>query len=337
MKFKLFATALLLGTGIVTSAGCASRADAEDPEAEASTTSEAELNRYSEALVGAYHGDFATTPPSIEGLVLRSDRTYFADVDTGIRCVMAPCPSHVRVEGKFYATRSYLYLGADGEETGGIKGWYRYDLDQGHKLVLRRLGRSNWEQSLSPEGSYCKEASDCANQGIIHIMGGIGIQCVGDWKCNSDATCSFECGKTDVVWPTNATQLVAQNHGGGFTPPPPPGSNCAFGAAKYTLDVATKSLEWERCEFIDWNQPMTQVTGSKTLTAAEYAQVEAGIKEVSISEQNACGADKPMLSLYVSTPTGTTEYKDDFYSCWGNGPFVSNIEAVFSAMREVTK
>ncbi|MCA9161065.1 MAG: hypothetical protein KDA72_22195, partial [Planctomycetales bacterium] len=234
---------------------------------------------------------------------------------------------------------SYLYLKPSEGDGAGIKGWYRYDLDQGQKLGLRRLGRTNWQESLAPEGSYCKHAADCNNQGMIHIMGDVGVQCVGDWACNADNTCSFECGTVGTeIWPINSTKLVAQNHGGGFTPPPPAGSNCAFGAAKYTLDVATKSLDWEVCEFVDWNTPMTMATGHKTLTANEYATVEAGVKQVAISTQDMCGADKPMLSISVTTPAGTKEYQDDFYACnGGNHTYVSNIEAVFGAMREVTK
>ena len=43
----------------------------------------------------------------------------------------------------------------------------------------------------------------------------------------------------------------------------------------------------------------------------------------------------PYMTLDVTTPAGQTTYTDDFYSCMGGGgPFVENIDGVFSALRQ---
>jgi hypothetical protein len=139
-----------------------------------------------------------------------------------------------------------------------------------------------------------------------------------------------------AVWPADAKTLVAQTNGGGFTPPPPPGSNCNIGAAKYSLDIATKKLAYSQCKFVDWNTPLTTVSGNKTLTAAQVAKVDAAMDNVAITTETICGADKPLLTITVSSPSqGTKTFKDSFYSCDGNGPYVDNIDGVFGAFRDI--
>jgi hypothetical protein len=142
-------------------------------------------------------------------------------------------------------------------------------------------------------------------------------------------------GKTSGVLPADATKLVAHTGGGGFTPPPPPGSECAIGAADYQLTIATRKIVWETCEFKSWDQPLTKARGERTLTQAEASKVLAAARSVKIATQQMCGADKPLLTITVSTPTSSVTYKDDFYSCFGAGPFVENIDAVFGAFRDV--
>ncbi len=142
---------------------------------------------------------------------------------------------------------------------------------------------------------------------------------------------------TNEVWPSDATTLVAQDHGGGFTPPPPAGSSCGFGAAKYTLNVASKKVSWEVCVFIDWNTPMSKKTGTTSLSAAQLDKINKAMDDVEVTHEDICGADKPMLTLSVSsTSQGTKTYKDSFYSCQKDGTYVTNIDGVFTAFREVT-
>jgi len=341
MNFKLAAGALLLGLISVAAQGCAADSTdaADDGDAEEAAASQDELNAAASKLVGAYHGDGGSArPPRFDGLVLSADGSFFADVDTGIRCFRAPCPSEVRLKGHYTATKSYLRLTADpGSAPSDYYGRYKYTHVK-DELTLTRTGSlwNGWSAKLAKELSYCSEPTDCNSQGLIHPM------CWGGWTCgNAQASnvCSYKCGIVPVntsLYPADATQVVAWDHGGGFTPPPPAGSQCAVGAQKYTLDVATQKVDYETCKLTNWQTPLTKVTGSKTLSATELKKVTDALSGLKKSTSNICGADKPLLDVAItSASNGTTTYKDDFYSCNGNGPYVSNIGDVFGAFQDV--
>lgn len=327
MNSKIVA-GLFLGS-LLALGGCA--ADAQDNGDEDTEASEGELSSSAQKLVGAYTGT-SSRPPTFEGLVFQQDGHFFADIDTGIRCVRAPCPSSARVEGLYTATAKYVTLKpAMGQAPTTWHGKYGYSLS-GKKLALTRKDWSGWSESMTHEISYCAEAKDCNAQSLIHPM------CVGAWSCASNA-CSYKCGVVPVdpgIWPADATQLVAENAGGGFVAPPPAGSTCAVGRAKYTFDVATKKLAWEECSWNDQGKPFHMETGSRTLTAAEIKKIDAAMDGVSIAKEKICGADKPMLNVAVTTPAGKKTYTDAFYSCLGgNRTFVNGIDEVFSAMRDI--
>src|SRR5687767_282744 len=116
MNWKLGLSAFALGFAVVGSAsltGCAADATeaGDEGDAEEAATTQEELNANANRLVGAYLGSGGSMrPPTFQGLVLERDGQFFADIDTGIRCVRAPCPSHVRLTGKFSATRNYVRL-----------------------------------------------------------------------------------------------------------------------------------------------------------------------------------------------------------------------------------
>lgn len=141
-----------------------------------------------------------------------------------------------------------------------------------------------------------------------------------------------------TIWPGDATRLHATSSGGGEVPQPPPGSDCTIGAADYTLYVATRSLTWTECRAETWEDPWLEATGSRTLTEAEYATVDAAMLGLSIYDGDMCGADKSMLVVEVTTPGGTFEYHDNFYACMGDGKvFVENIDGVFGALGELSQ
>lgn len=137
-----------------------------------------------------------------------------------------------------------------------------------------------------------------------------------------------------TILPSDATKIAAYTAGGGFTPPAPPGSNCAWGMQDYSLDLKSRKLTWETCEFSDWKKPLQLVTGSRTLTAAEADSVVAAGKALEIAKESICGADKPMMTVTIAAPsTGAKSYTDSFYSCMGAGhTYVDNIDGVFAAM-----
>lgn len=344
MNWKLAFSVLALGCASFAAPGCAADADAiDDADAEEAAASQDEINAAQAKLVGAFHQSGASArPPTFQGLVFNADGSFFADVDTGIRCITAPCPSNVRLTGRFTATKSYVRLVAKaGAEPSDYYGRYKYTLT-GDVLSLTRAGKaySGWSNTLDKETSYCAQADDCWSQSIIHPM------CMGGWVCGggidnqSSNQCGWKCGTfppppSNDIYPADATKLVAQTSGGGFTPPPPAGSTCALGAAKYDLDVATRKVTYETCKFVDWQTPLTKQTGTKVLTTAQLAAVTTAAKAMTIATQDICGADKPMLTVTVSSPSqGTKTYKDSFYACQNDGTYVNDIDGVFAAFRQ---
>lgn len=324
----------MLGSAVMAVSGCSAdvAGAGDEGETEDAAATQEELTTSGARLAGAFHGAGGSTrAPTFEGIVFQQNGEFFADIDTGIRCVRAPCPSHVRLVGRFTATRSFVRLSPlAGEQAQSFHGRYRYTLAN-DKLTLTRAG---WTNTLDKELSYCAEPSDCSGQVLIHPM------CVGGWTCGEQRSCSWQCGTpspTSAVWPADRTQLVAESPGGGFTPPPPAGSTCAVGAQKYSLDIATRKLSWEVCDLVDWNTPMHLVTGSRTLTEAELATVDAAMNEVTAATHDFCGADKPYLYLEVTSASqGTKKYLDSFYSCQGGSDtYVDNIDGVFSAFRDL--
>ena len=140
------------------------------------------------------------------------------------------------------------------------------------------------------------------------------------------------------VWPSGVTKLVAKNAGGGFVRPGPTGSTCGRGMAIYTLELATKKLTSEVCEGTTDTAPLHVVKATRTLTAAQLSTVDAAMRDVKISKDDICGADKPFLTLAVTAAGATTVLADEFYSCrGGDTTYVSNIGGVFSAFRAITE
>lgn len=341
MIFKLAITAALLGSALAFAPGCAVDAPEDEADLEEAASSEDELSARAQRFVGAYHGQSSVRPPTFEGLVFKLDGTFFGDVDTGIRCIQAPCPSSVHLEGRYTATKSYLRLSPKSGPANGFYGRYRY-VFAGEKLTLSSTSiGAGWSNSLSKKISYCAQPTDCGGQGLIVPS------CMGSWTCGSGIgsqssnTCGWKCGSfppppppADAIWPASATKLVAESFGSGFTPPPPPGSNCALGRQKYALDRSTRKLTWEACDRTGSNAPLLLKTGSATITTAELTAVNQAMNVVAVATDDACGADKPLMQIKVTTPAGETTYTDSFYRCdGGTRIYVDNIGGVFSALR----
>jgi hypothetical protein len=334
MNFKLAVSALFVASAFALVPGCAADTTEDAADAEEAAASEDELSTNAAKLVGAFHGEGSVHPPSFEGLVFKLDGTFFGDVDTGIRCFRAPCPSNVHLEGRFSATKNYVRLTPKSGAATQYYGRYHYAL-AGNKLSLTStaLG-ATWSNTLDKGTSYCAQPSDCAQQGLIHPM------CVGSWTCGASTanTCGYKCGivlpPANEIWPASATKLVAVNSGGGFRPPPPAGSDCAIGRATYTLDRNTRHLAWETCESPDNVTPAHTKTGSTTITLAELAAVDAAMDDVTMATGEMCGADKPLYQIKVTTPAGEKTYTDSFYKCQGGSrTYVDGINGVFTALR----
>jgi hypothetical protein len=57
---------------------------------------------------------------------------------------------------------------------------------------------------------------------------------------------------------------------------------------------------------------------SRTLTAAELDSLRPKLEAFRVVSLDTCGADKPAVTVTVTTPSGVTEYGDSFYSCDDN-------------------
>jgi hypothetical protein len=338
MNFKLAASALFLASAFAALQGCSADVPQDEADAEEAAATENDLTANGSKLVGAFHGE-GSGIPSFDGLVFKADGTFFGDVDTGIRCFRAPCPSNVHLEGKFSATKSYLRLTPKSGDATGFYGRYKYALTGDKLTISNNMALApGWSNTFDKALSYCAQPSDCGGQGLIHPM------CVGGWTCGETKanSCGYKCGivlpPANQIWPADATKLVANSPGGGFTPPPPAGSTCAIGHQKYSLDRDTRVLIFETCEYTDAATPLHLKTGTTTLTATELARVEAAMNGLKVSTQETCGADKPYLTVAVTTPEGSKTYTDSFYKCQGGSrTYVDGIDAVFGALRTASE
>jgi hypothetical protein len=338
MNFKLAIAAAFLASVFATLPGCAVDAAQDDADLEEAAASEDELSSNAQRFVGAFQAEGSARPPTFHGLVFKLDGTFFGDLDTGIRCITAPCPSGAHLEGRYTSTKNYLRLSPKSGPANGYYGRYKVAFS-GAKFTLTSAAiGAGWSNTFTKEISYCAQPSDCAGQGLIHPM------CVGSWTCGASKpnACGYKCGIVtppgSQIWPASATKLVAQNSGGGFRPPPPAGSTCAIGSSKYTLDRATRHLAWETCESPDNIAPAHTKTGSTTITVAELAAVNAAMNDVTVATEDMCGADKPLYQIIVTTPAGQKTYTDSFYRCQGgNRTYVDGINGVFSALRDAAE
>ncbi len=186
MDFKRLMAGVALS--MTTFAGCYGSGDAIDETGE--TTEDVSRSRAWEHLVGAWQGDTG----AFHGLVFTataegSGHHWFADVDNGVRCIRAPCPSESRVEGVFTATSRTLNLRSADPRLGvptGVYGTYNYTL-RGDVLTLTQGGRA--VARLHKLVSYCAEADDCAEQRLV------APRCVGAWTCTAAHACSYVCGR----------------------------------------------------------------------------------------------------------------------------------------------
>lgn len=117
------------------------------------------------------------------------------------------------------------------------------------------------------------------------------------------------------IFTADVQVLVAQDYGGGFAPQPPAGSMCQIGAARYELTVATRTIDWTRC-LVKGTDPYKTVSGKKVLTEAEFKNLSPYLENLTVAGPgSACGADKSIVEVTVTTPSFTQVYGDSFYSC----------------------
>jgi hypothetical protein len=135
--FGLAALALVSAGSI----GCAAdTSPVADDEVDVEETSD-ELTAAGKKLIGAYKDDSGAFKSLVLSATKVGQRNVFtADVDTGIRCIKAPCPSGEHIEGTFTAGAKTITLySTTAVNAKHLLGKYNY-LVQGEKFSLSRKG-----------------------------------------------------------------------------------------------------------------------------------------------------------------------------------------------------
>jgi len=153
MISKLTAIALLAGTALLSLPGCAADTSSNDDQDE-SNESQDEIKANAAKLVDTFNQDGASISyPAITNIIFHDNGVFSADVDTGIRCVRAPCPSGQHFAGHYSATKSYVTLDPMTKTSPQTEyhGKYKYVLE-GNKLTLTRKDFSaSWKNTFDRE------------------------------------------------------------------------------------------------------------------------------------------------------------------------------------------
>lgn len=154
-----FALAALSLVGASSLVGCA--ADSTSADEEALDEQEGELTAAGKKLIGVYKDDSG----AFRELVLTDQKVgqanvFYADVNTGIVCITAPCPSSERIEGTFTAGAKTITLKSStaSAHSQHLLGRYKY-LVQGNKFSLTK---GDFQQSLEKVVDQCDGLSEQA-------------------------------------------------------------------------------------------------------------------------------------------------------------------------------
>ena len=128
--------------------------------------------------------------------------------------------------------------------------------------------------------------------------------------------------------------------GGGYGPSSPDAGCDPLSPATFVVESTSQTLTWNYC---DWDADAGQVvarSGSRSLSAPEFASVTGAFSRVAISHTSQCGADFPTITLDLRSSSGLSLYADDFYSdCpWGDligRTFVTGLSGLYDVIRQL--
>lgn len=259
---KLFVLAALSLASLGMVAGCTTDVDSDDGVVE---ESEADLSKAGKALIGSYRDDSGP----FRGLILTANKAgqaneFIADVDTGIACIMAPCPSSERITGTFTAGAKTITFKSStvSPYAKHLLGRYNYRV-QGHKLSL---SRKNFAQSLEEVISYCAQPADCWEQNLILPA------CLGSFTCSTQNTCSWNCGSPKPPPPSNACAGLAEEQCTST-----PGCQPKYGPSACTPDgICTADVVYTGCEGGESGEG-AECFSSSTCAAGQHCSTEDGV------------------------------------------------------------
>lgn len=135
---------------------------------------------------------------------------------------------------------------------------------------------------------------------------------------------------SSIVFPS-LTKVTFVSTGGGFRGVPPQGAPCDPAVWSYTISVTDQSLSSSTCSMLGTTDvPESYVPSAETvtLTASQWATVDAAITAVTVSDRTSCGADADDRHLTVESATGALTYGDDFYACQTTYPYFVTFESL---------
>ncbi len=210
--------------------GCSAGSEGDPADTD---EAEGELAVGNQNLVGAF---VFPGGGAFQALVLRSDGTFMADVDSGVRCASAPCTSTQRLTGNARVTKKTITLKAAEEVTpinAAYLGRFSYTF-MGSTLTLKR-GLTTYD--FETRDSYCSQPSDCPGQSSVAPM------CFPlNYACVNSA-CSAQCGLSPEDLCSELDQAECQQRS----------TQCRakFGPSSCTPGPnprCTRDMVWKSCE-----------------------------------------------------------------------------------------
>lgn len=181
---------VVVAAALATLAGCAADPNTSDNAA----TSNDDFSVSILKLSGAYRvsDDNAASGAGIKGIVFNSDGHFFADIDTGVRCIKAPCDgANARLSGSYKISGHSVTLSPVANAINEYYGRYDVTVGDDGMVTFSHAGEgvAPATAKLEPASSYCAAAVDCGSQDLVHPM------CApGGWTCSAVSACSFKCG-----------------------------------------------------------------------------------------------------------------------------------------------
>ncbi len=189
--FAGLAALTFLSAGALT--GCAVEASPDDEVVEESSE---QLSAAGKALIGSYRDDSG----AFRRLVLTSTKVgqrnvFTADVDTGIRCIVAPCPSAEHIEGTFTAGSKTITLYSDTASAHAQHLLGRYNhLVQGAKFTLSRRG---FTQSLERDAVIWPSS---ATKLVARVSGGFMPPPPAGSTCSNGGEYTLDAAAKKLSW-----------------------------------------------------------------------------------------------------------------------------------------
>lgn len=135
----------------------------------------------------------------------------------------------------------------------------------------------------------------------------------------------------DAVWSSSVTTLELVL-GPASSGPAPGGSECEYGTSSYRLSVTAMTLDSSFC-IAEYPRPYTVMARSRAITVDELDQLDAVLSDLKPTTELHCVVDGQATTLRLTTSSGTTEYADGIYQCYGGPlPFVDGIGDVHQAL-----